>query len=199
MGARVAISDPLPAFCRGVAAILREAGLEAETPSDLLAWADDDEVKVLFLSVITPRDWSLLERLTERDPEAVVVAMLEDPGVPSYVRALTAGAVIALPRDASPSAIREAYEAIITGRSLIPTPVLHALVRRPAELEAGRPSPREREWMRDLAGGMTVSQLAAKAGYSERMMFRLLRDLYSRFGASTKVEALMLARENGWL
>jgi hypothetical protein len=30
-------------------------------------------------------------------------------------------------------------------------------------------------------------------------MFRLLRDLYSRFGASTRVEALMLARANDWL
>jgi DNA-binding NarL/FixJ family response regulator len=199
MGARVAISDPLPAFCRGVAAILREAGLEVEAPSDLLAWAADDEVKVLFLSVLTPRDWSLLEQLTERDPDALVVAMLEDPSVPSYVRALTTGAVTALPRDASPPVIREAYEAIITGRSPLPTAVLRALVRRPPENEADRPSPREREWLRDLAGGMTVNQLAAKAGYSERMMFRLLRDLYSRFGASTKVEALMLARENGWL
>ena len=45
---------------------------------------------------------------------------------------------------------------------------------------------------------MTVNQLAAKARYSERMMFRLLRELYSRFGARTKVEALMLAREQGW-
>jgi hypothetical protein len=31
------------------------------------------------------------------------------------------------------------------------------------------------------------------------MMFRLLRDVYSRIGARTKVEALLLAREQGWL
>lgn len=199
MGARVAISDPLPAFCRGVAAILREAGLEAEAPSDLLAWADDDQAKLLFLTVRTPQDWTLLEQLTEHDPDALVVAMLEDASVPGHVRALTAGAVTTLPRDASPPVIRETYEAIIAGRSLVPTAVLRALVRRPAEHETDRPSPRERDWLRDLAGGMTVNQLAAKSGYSERMMFRLLRDLYSRFGARTKVEALMLARENGWL
>jgi DNA-binding CsgD family transcriptional regulator len=49
-----------------------------------------------------------------------------------------------------------------------------------------------RDWLRELADGTTVSQLATKAGYAERMIFRLLRDLNSRFGAGTRVQALIL-------
>ena len=199
MAARIAIWDPLPAFRRGVMAILRDAGFDAETPNDLFAWARDDQAKLLFLSVLTPRDWTILEELKQQEPDAVVVALLDDTSVPAHVRALTSGAVAVLPRDASPQSIREVFGALLSGRSLIPIAVLRALLQSPVEQDADRPSQRERDWLRDLAGGMTVNQLAVKAGYSERMMFRLLRDLYSRFGAKTKVEALMLAREKGWL
>jgi DNA-binding NarL/FixJ family response regulator len=31
------------------------------------------------------------------------------------------------------------------------------------------------------------------------MMFRLLRDLYTRLGASNRTEALMRARDRGWI
>jgi DNA-binding CsgD family transcriptional regulator len=50
-----------------------------------------------------------------------------------------------------------------------------------------------------LATGMTVAQLAAKAGYSERAMFRLLRSLYVRMGAKNRTEALIRAYEHGWI
>ena len=199
MVARIAIRDPLPAFCRGVMAILRDTGFEAEVPNDILAWLHDDQTKLLFLSLLTPQDWILLEELKHRDPHAAVVAFLDDMSMPSHVRALTAGAIAALPRDASPSSIREAFTAVLNGHAVIPIAVLRELLQRPAETDARRLSQRERDWLHDLANGMTINHLAAKAGYSERMMFRMLRDLYTRLGAKTKVEALMRARENGWL
>jgi hypothetical protein len=44
-----------------------------------------------------------------------------------------------------------------------------------------------------------VARLAATVGYSERMMFRLLADLYARLGADNRTRALMRARDEGWL
>jgi DNA-binding CsgD family transcriptional regulator len=44
-----------------------------------------------------------------------------------------------------------------------------------------------------------VGQLADQAGYSERAMFRMLRNLYAKLKVSTRTEALMHARERGWL
>jgi DNA-binding NarL/FixJ family response regulator len=61
------------------------------------------------------------------------------------------------------------------------------------------PSSREIGWLRDLANGVSVGRIAEGAGYSERMMFRLLRDLYARLGARNRTEALMLARERDWI
>ena len=44
------------------------------------------------------------------------------------------------------------------------------------------PSPREIEWLQQLAKGIPVAQLADRAGYSERAMYRLLRGLYTKTG-----------------
>jgi hypothetical protein len=53
--------------------------------------------------------------------------------------------------------------------------------------------------LRDLAQGRTVAQVADRSGYSERMMFRLLRDLYTELGVTNRTEAMLLARERGWM
>jgi DNA-binding CsgD family transcriptional regulator len=42
-------------------------------------------------------------------------------------------------------------------------------------------------------------QLAEQAGYSERAMFRLLKNIYSRLGVRNRTQALMLAKDQGWL
>jgi len=49
-----------------------------------------------------------------------------------------------------------------------------------------------------MARGDSVASLATSVGYSERMMFRLLRDLYTRIGAANHIGALMKARDEGW-
>jgi hypothetical protein len=50
-----------------------------------------------------------------------------------------------------------------------------------------------------LASGRTVSQLAEQSGYSERAMFRLLRKVYVRMQVRNRTEALLRARQQGWL
>jgi DNA-binding NarL/FixJ family response regulator len=131
----------------------------------------------------------------------VVVAVLEDTGVGAYVRALAAGAVSAVPRDTPPEGMRQVVEAAVSGTSLLPTEVVRVLLSRgeAAPDDSEMPSPREIEWLQQLASGLTVAQLADQTGYSERAMYRLLRSLYAKLDVQTRMEALMLARERGWL
>ncbi|SCF23579.1 hypothetical protein GA0070612_5163 [Micromonospora chokoriensis] len=42
-----------------------------------------------------------------------------------------------------------------------------------------------------------MAGVAAASGYSEQMMFRLLRDLYARLGGGGRTAAMLLAREQG--
>ncbi|MFI6503798.1 response regulator transcription factor [Nonomuraea typhae] len=201
MFVRIAVFDPLPVYRHGVMAVLREAGLGTEAPDDVFAWMDDDHLRLVVLSLQAGDDWERLGRLCRTHAGVLVVALLPDDAVTTHVRALAYGAVAALPRDAQPSAVRAAVEAVIGGRTVLPIDVLRSLIA-PGVLtpqEAVAPSPRELEWLRHLSTGATVADVADRAGYSERMMFRLLRDLYQRMRTRNRTEALLLARERGWL
>jgi DNA-binding NarL/FixJ family response regulator len=54
-------------------------------------------------------------------------------------------------------------------------------------------------WLRRLADGVTVADLAKQVGYSERMMFRLLASVYARLGVDNHTKATIRARDEGWL
>lgn len=46
---------------------------------------------------------------------------------------------------------------------------------------------------------MTVGDLSAEIGYSERAMFRHLKALYFRLGVRNRTEALLWAKQRGLL
>jgi DNA-binding NarL/FixJ family response regulator len=105
-----------------------------------------------------------------------------------------------VPRSAPAGLVRNAFDAAVHGRSVLPIEVVRALSAHPAAAPpAGRLSARELDWLRELAHGTTIARLAEQAGYSERMMFRLLRSAYGKLNAATRTEALMKARTQGLL
>jgi DNA-binding NarL/FixJ family response regulator len=200
MTVRIAVVDPLPMFQRGIMATLGEARFDPEASSDLLGWARREPPRVLLLSLLSSRDWVLLADL-RKVTGLLVIAVLADVSTTSYVRAVMSGAAAVLPRNASAEEVKQIVDAAIAGQTLLPVEVVHALADHrslPAE-EPDTPSAREIEWLRALATGATVAKMAARFGYSERAMFRLLRDLYERMQVSGRTEALMKAQEQGWL
>jgi DNA-binding NarL/FixJ family response regulator len=201
MSVLIAVSDPLPLFRSGIVATLGDVGFEPDAPADLLAWIRQDQRRVVFLTLQTAEDWSLLGRLREARADIVIVAVIVDTSTSAYVRAIHAGASAVVPRTATPDTIRRAFRAAVAGESILPLEVVRALAGG-EELpiaEPESPAAREIEWLRQLGTGTTVAQLAQRAGYSERAMFRLLRDLYRRMGVSSRVEALIHAHQRGWL
>jgi DNA-binding NarL/FixJ family response regulator len=62
-----------------------------------------------------------------------------------------------------------------------------------------RPDVTEQEvgWLGDLAAGETVARIADEAGYSERAMFRRLREVYERLGVTSRAEAIVVAERLG--
>jgi DNA-binding NarL/FixJ family response regulator len=197
---RIAVTDPLPVFRHGVVEILRDAGFESETPDDILAWVRDEQTTIVILTVQDEADWRTLDQLRLTAAGLVLIALLEQMSLRDSVRALRAGAACVMARDATPSAFRERFRAVVRGESVIPVEVLRELATPAADSSVQvEASLTERGWLRSLALGTTVGRLAADAGYSERMMFRLLRDLYARMGARNRTEALISAQHRGWL
>ncbi|WP_220504417.1 response regulator transcription factor [Microbispora sp. H13382] len=87
------------------------------------------------------------------------------------------------------------------GQAVLPAAVSAALARGSIANNTASLSltPEQLSWLRQLAAGATVAQLAEQAGYSERAMFRLLQSLYKELGVRTRIEAIIRAQEQGWL
>jgi DNA-binding NarL/FixJ family response regulator len=200
MSVRVAVSDPLPAYRRGVLAALGHGGFDPETPAELLDWVGQGARTVVLLTLATDAEWSLLARISHDRAEVAVIAFLPEASVPAYVRAMAAGAVTALPRNASMDTVKQVFEEALRGFSILPVEVVQALAA-PHEAAGDGPQPTssELDWLRELAAGATVGQLAERSGYSERAMFRQLHELYAKLQVKNRTEALLAAHRKGWL
>jgi DNA-binding NarL/FixJ family response regulator len=196
---RVAVVDPLPMFRHGVAAVLSAAGHRVDTPADLLRWAARRSSALVLLTLVGEVEWRLLVRLCEGPGRAPAVVALTDGGTAMLgMRAIQAGARSVVPRGAPAALLRRTVEATIDGQSVMPTAVTSLLISA-SGADRSRAAATGASWLTQLASGMTVAQLAVRTGYSERAMFRLLKSLYQEMGVTTRVEAIMRAREWGWL
>jgi DNA-binding NarL/FixJ family response regulator len=202
MEIHVAVVDPLPLYRRGVTATLSDIGIVADAPDDIRAWTADRGTGVVLLSLCTPADWQLLAELHAMRRDVLLLALIDPTDTGAHLRALSSGALSALPRASSPEALQETVTALINGQVILPVAVVRSLIdtqRRTGRTNTPTPSPQELTWLRRLAEGSTVAQLAQSACYSERMMFRRLRTLYSQLSARNRTEALMYARDKGWI
>ncbi|HZM80534.1 MAG TPA: hypothetical protein VFC19_32760 [Candidatus Limnocylindrales bacterium] len=168
MAVRVAVSDPLPRFRRGIIQTLRDAGYEVDSPPDLMAWAPASARSVVFLTLSSGAEWALLRQIHQAG-RASTIAVVNDLSATTYARALQEGAGAAIERAAEPEALIAVLEAVVRGYALLPIEVVRVLTtmaRTPIPVTAGLPD-RERDWLRRLAAGATVRDLAEHAGYSE--------------------------------
>ncbi|MGX6604070.1 DNA-binding response regulator [Micromonosporaceae bacterium Da 78-11] len=196
MTVHVAVLDPLPMYQQGVAATLSAIGHIVETPEDPLAWVRRSPGAVVLLTLAVHGDWELLFRLRDETSPHAVIAVVEDDVVVHGVRAVRAGARSVMPRCVTNETLRRTIEATLDGQAVLPAGVAAALA---SGEEHSLPAAERLEWLRQLAEGATVAQLAQRAGYSERAMFRLLQALYQEIGVRTRLEAIMQARDRGWL
>jgi DNA-binding NarL/FixJ family response regulator len=197
----IAVVDPLPLYRQGVVGVLSAAGHAVETPGDVVAWARRQQRTVVLLTLVSEQGWELLARLHDLGGTHLVIALVEGNLVAQGVRAARAGARSVLWRDATEVALSRTLEATIDGQAVMPAAVAAGLAAGvPVQAAGVGLLPRSQlSWLRQLAAGETVAQLADRAGYSEREMFRLLRALYRQMGVGSRIEAIIRAQELGWL
>jgi DNA-binding NarL/FixJ family response regulator len=196
---RIAIWDPLPLYRQGIIAVLTDLGHILEEPADLLSWASKREQRIVLMSVTSELDWSLLAQASRLGERVTLIALLEDLGIEACIRALSSGASSVAERAARPEDIRLVVTQALAGRSPLPNDVVAALVARLGSPEENPLSEQDRQWLRALSNGITVAQMASDMGYSERAMYRLLRDLYGRMSVRNRTEAVLKASQSGWI
>lgn len=195
----VTVVHQAPAYRYGLAEGLRDAGFpvrEAESVDSVAGtrW----EVCVLVLTD-AERDGEKLARLREAG-DGVVVVVLSEPSARSYRTVLEQGADGVLLQTASVRELVWTVKAALRGMTLLPRDIVMSLGETRGSAPAGVPLPREAaEWLDLIAHGASVAELALKAGYSERQMYRMMREVYRGMGARNRAEAIALAARWGIL
>ena len=191
---KIAVRDRYPASRHGIELALSEAGYVVEQPLDLGRWAEAPGPRALVLGCSTQEEARDLALLRRRGMDVVAVAVIGDGSAIGYREALETGVDSAVARDASLERIVEVVRAALDRRTVLPSDVARDLARRDSQegIDA-----RQTGWLRWLSRGMTVEELADRAGYSERAMYRQLRRLYERLGAANRTEALLQAMRRG--
>ena len=197
----VAVVDPLPLFRAGVVEALSAAGHSVEEPGDLPTWIRRAGLSVAILTLESERDWSILATITAESSHLAVVALVLSADPASGARAVRLGAHSVLARATSAEGLQRAVKAAVEGFSLVPIGVLQELREGVSHEERASASLTDEQlsWLRDLAAGSTVTEIASRAGYSERAMYRMLNRVYAQLGAHNRTQALIRAQSLGWI
>jgi DNA-binding NarL/FixJ family response regulator len=137
--------------------------------------------------------------------EVRVMAATRHPASPFVELALAAGACGVLPREREPSTAFDAFRRALAGELVLPVAELPTLVdrlwqaraRRAEHTLVGTLTGREREILSALAEGATTLGIARELGISPATVQTHVKNLLSKLGVHSKVEAVGAAWRAG--
>lgn len=187
---RVRVCDDIPVFRDALSRELSDHGLDVVS-CEPLKDSSRERVDLTVCGVIVDHDWGVLQEVVlQQDPVFVIVP---EPSEDNEIRALALGAAGVTRRDATLGDIVSGICALQRGYMLIDVALLRRLCLRLTPEPPFQLSPNEREWLRRLAAGATISALARHLGYSDREMHRVMRRLYDRMEVTNLYQALIVA------
>ncbi len=198
---KISVAGGSPTWRRGVSSVLAEAGYVSLEIEDLTSWKPGRGGRGVVMAITGPQSLAQLVEFAELYPRMPVVAVVVELSLASFAEAIRAGAMAVIDDDEPLDALVTVIEAALRGRSAVPEPVIRAMAARiPLAPDAASwVTEEEAAWLRDLANGRTVADVADRVGYSEREMYRNLRDTYARIGVTNRTEAIVWATRHGVL
>lgn len=184
----------------GLSSAITEFGYEVEPTDDPRGWAKKHHDQAMLIGIRVDADIELLDELVSNNPSMAVVALLDPLSPERLSTCLEAGACGCVSLDSSGERILMALEAGLNGLALLPVSMARRLVGR--SVRQSKPqtlTSAQQTWLRRLASGMTIQELARQVGFSERETYRRLRQIYSAMGVRGRTEALILASASGLL
>jgi DNA-binding NarL/FixJ family response regulator len=197
---RVGVWDPASSYRRGLGEALRAAGYVVEDPDDGALETFASALDAVLVTVRSATDWQTLRQALALNPSLKLIALLVDATPERHAEALRCGAHGVVGWEAAPEVVLAVVGAALEDKTLLSTPVAQAIAATgPGLYDPEWITADEVQWLRMLAAGATVQQIADKAGYSERALYRLLHGLYGRMRVSNRTEAILQASRWGLL
>ncbi|MBD9457209.1 response regulator transcription factor [Pseudomonas sp. PDM05] len=206
---RIIIADDHPIVRVGQKVVIEASGLckvvgEANGPDQLLALVASTPCEVIVTDFAMPGDqqadgFGLLGLLQRQYPTLPVILVTMFANVATLRAAFSHGARAIVAKSASARELPLALKAVINGRTFV-SECLRAQMDLAGSAKNDQPpqlSGKEREVVRMLASGMTVSQIAAQVNRSISTISKQKSTAMLRLCISTDVDLYAYARESG--
>jgi DNA-binding NarL/FixJ family response regulator len=157
------------------------------------------DVLLLDLSMPDVDGIEVTERVATSSPDTRVVLFTSFSDREQIVRALDAGAIGYLLKDAEPDAIHDALRAAARGEAPLAPKAAAALLASRSERAANAVelTTRERDVLALVIAGDANKQIARKLGISEKTVKGHLTNLFQRIGVQDRTQAALWAERNG--
>ncbi len=177
---------------------IQEAASGQEALAIFKAWRP--AVTILDLNLPGLGGLGVIERLKAIDPEAriLVLSMHDDPM--HVTRALQAGAIGYVTKNAQPGEIIDAVRRVARGRTYVEHAIAEELVFssiHPQPLPLTDLSTREIEVLRLLAQGRRLSEIAETVGISQKTAANSCSRIKSKLGAASIADLIRIALRSG--
>ncbi len=167
---------------------------------EAVALCRDQRPDVLLLDLQMPDvdGIEVTKRVGVESPETRIIVFTSFSDREGIVRALDAGAIGYLLKDAEPEDIHEAIRAATRGEAPItPRAAMALLTERRGRPDAVELTGREREVLLLVIDGLANKQIARRLGISERTVKGHLTNLFQRIGVADRTQAALWAERNG--
>jgi NarL family two-component system response regulator LiaR len=136
--------------------------------------------------------------ITAAFPEVRVIALTSFVDQDYVEKALDAGAISYILKDARPDALTQTIRDAVEGRGTIDSSAMRALMARRQDDEIGRElTAREREVLRLLAAGMSNKEIADDLTLSVGTVRLHVSNILSKLGAPNRTTAAAIAMKHG--
>jgi DNA-binding NarL/FixJ family response regulator len=198
---KVLIVDDHPIVLSGCRALLAEADdmvmLEArDAASAMEVYAEHNpDVSVIDINLPDISGFELARRLQARDPEARIImfSMNDDPMFAA--QAIEGGARGYVSKSDDPQAFLTAIREVYAGRHSLPQDMAQKIAFLRSAGDAVALSSREREVLRLLAKGKSMSEIAALINVSYKTIATTCAALRAKFSARTPMQLIRIAVE----
>lgn len=183
------VIDRVPAFQRGLEAVLQSAGYAVDHPRAVLPWVRAAGLRCALVD-IGAREWDGLARVAREGAALRLIGVVEE-WTGQARTALLSGAHGVFDRGAAVDVLPHVVELAIQGHVYLPLATTTRLLQRATEPPSWL-SPDDAALLRQLAHGASVAELARQSSRSTRDTYRVVQRLLRKMGVCSRSHAAAL-------